>query len=195
MSYSKLLPVIFAASLCLTAPAPDASAQARSAGRSGTADGRAVPRAGSPGGFAPRVVGPYGRYGYPYGPGFRFGFYGAFGYPYYGYYGYGYPYFAYPYGYPYYGYGYGYPPPPYGPAGVGYAYGGVRIQGAPRQAQVFADGYYVGIVDDFDGTFQHLNLPSGVHKIEIRPQAGQGTTFELRVQPGQTVTYHAGLPH
>ena len=25
-----------------------------------------------------------------------------------------------------------------------------------------------GIVDDYDGTFQHLNLPAGVHEIEIR---------------------------
>jgi hypothetical protein len=199
MDYSKSLPVIFAAVVCLTAPAQDASAQARGAARSGTPVGRAVPRAGGPGAAAPRVgIGPYGRYGYPYRPGFGFGFgfYGAFGYPFYGYYGYGYPYlYGYPYGYPYYGYGYPLPPPAYGTAGAGYAYGGVRIQDAPRRAQVFADGYYVGIVDDFDGTFQHLNLPAGVHKIEIRPPAGPSTTVDVNVQPGQTVTYHAGTPH
>ena len=37
----------------------------------------------------------------------------------------------------------------------GRAYGGLRITGAPHEAQVLADGYYVGIVDDFDGVFQH----------------------------------------
>jgi hypothetical protein len=197
MSFSKSLPVIFAAAVCLAAPAHDASAQARAAGRSGTAVGQAVPRAGAPGRIAPRVgVGPYGRFGYPYRPGIGFGFYGAFGYPFYGYYGYGYPYFyGYPYGYPYYGYCYGYPPPVPGYVGAGYSYGGVRIQDAPRQAQVFADGYYVGIVDDFDGTFQHLNLPAGAHKIEIRPAAGPAATFDVRVQPGLTITYHAGMPH
>ena len=41
------------------------------------------------------------------------------------------------------------------------AYGGLRITDAPRDAQVFADGNYVGIVDDFDGAFQHLNLEAG----------------------------------
>ena len=47
-------------------------------------------------------------------------------------------------------------------------YGGLRITGAPRDAQVFADGYYVGIVDDFDGIFQHVNLEAGPHHIEIQ---------------------------
>ena len=37
----------------------------------------------------------------------------------------------------------------------GRAYGGLRITGAPHEAQVLADGYYVEIVDDFDGVFQH----------------------------------------
>ena len=50
----------------------------------------------------------------------------------------------------------------------GAAYGGVRIQGAPRDAQVFVDGTYAGVVDDFDGTFQHLDLEPGSHAIEIR---------------------------
>ena len=29
------------------------------------------------------------------------------------------------------------------------------------------DGYYAGIVDDFDGTFQRLRLPPGQHEIQI----------------------------
>jgi hypothetical protein len=189
MTYRKSLPVLFAA-VCLAAPVHDGSAQVRGAGgQSGTAVGRAVPRVAGGYRLSPRVIGfaPYRPYFYPYRPGITFGFYGGFGYPY------GYPYYyGYPYGYP--AYGYGYPPPPgYMGVGAGYAYGGVRIQGAPRQAQVFADGYYVGIVDDFDGTFQHLNLQAGVHKIEIKPPAGSPVTFDVNVPPGQTVTYHAGL--
>jgi hypothetical protein len=85
--------------------------------------------------------------------------------------GYGYPYrygYPYAYGYPYGSYGYPLPPVGYVSAVPGYAYGGVRIQGAPHDAQVFADGYYVGIVDNFDGVFQHLNLQAGPHRIEIR---------------------------
>jgi hypothetical protein len=142
----------------------------------------------------------YGRpyYGYPY--------YG-YGYPYYGYpyYGYGYPGFSVGvgigFGYGYGSYGYGYPYAGYTYAAPGYvstgspgpAYGGVRILGAPHDAQVFADGYFVGTVDDFDGSSQHLNLQAGVHKGEIRLPGQPPIEFDVNVQPGQTITYRAGL--
>jgi hypothetical protein len=113
----------------------------------------------------------------------------------------GYPYFypyAYPYGYSAYGYGpYRYAPYGYVPYGYGYpsayaaAYGGVRIQGAPRNAQVFADGYYAGVVDNFDGVFQRLDLTSGAHRIEIRASGLPTVSFDVRVVPGQTITYRA----
>jgi hypothetical protein len=186
-----------------------ASAQAR--GHSGSARGpvvgHAAPRGSAPSGVygggrviaSPRFVGsaPYYPYYYGYRPGFRVGLYLGYGYPYYGY---GYPYYGYPYyGYPgYYG-AYGYAPYGYAPpagdvnAQQGTAYGGVRIQGAPRDAQIFADGYYVGIVDDFDGPTQHLNLEAGVHAIEIRVGNQPPIKFDINVQAGQTITYHAGL--
>ena len=73
----------------------------------------------------------------------------------------------------------------------GSAYGSVRIESADRDAQVFADGYYVGIVDDFDGTFQRLNLEAGAHRIEIRAANAPPLSFDVNVQPGQTITYRA----
>jgi hypothetical protein len=96
-----------------------------------------------------------------------------------GYYGYGY-YFADPfwYGYPWYGYygyygyqypigGYPYPPYPYG----GYRYAerdsAVRLDVTPKDAQVFVDGYYAGVVDDFDGVLQRLRVPPGEHEITL----------------------------
>jgi hypothetical protein len=166
------------------------------AGQRGTAVGRAVPRAVAPRVVSPRIISPrvgsvvpyrpyYYRprfgvslyYGYPYGF-YPYGFYGYYG-------GYGYPY-AYP-GYAYPGYGY----PGYVTASPGVAYGGVRIVDAPRDARVFVDNYYVGIVDDFDGVLQHINLPAGPHHVEIRPNGGPAFAFDVNVEPGQTVTYHA----
>jgi hypothetical protein len=205
MSYSKSLTVVFAAVVCSTVIVTDAGAQSR--GRSpggGSAVGRAVPRGAAPrGGVAPRVigsrfvgVGPYRPYySYPYRFGIGLGFYA--GYPYYGYpYAYGFPYgygYGYPYGYAYGAYG-GYAPPVgYMTAGAAAGYGSVRIEGAPRDAQVFADGYYVGVVNDFDGTFQHLDLQAGVHQIEIRPAGQPPISVDVNVTPGQTVTYHANV--
>jgi hypothetical protein len=43
----------------------------------------------------------------------------------------------------------------------------VRLEVTPKEAEVFVDGYYAGIVDDFDGTFQRLRLPPGQHEIQI----------------------------
>jgi hypothetical protein len=144
--------------------------------------------------ISPRIVGffPYRPYYYPFRPGITVGFYTAYGYPY-RFYSYPYAYrYPYPYAYPYL-YGYGLPPAPYVSAVPGYAYGGVRIQGAPEEAQVLVDSYYVGIVDDFDGPFQHLNLTAGAHRIEIRAPGIPPVAFDVNVQPGQTITVHAGI--
>jgi hypothetical protein len=91
-------------------------------------------------------------------------------------------------------YPYGYTPRGYFDPIPGRLYGGLRITDAPREAQVFADGYFVGIVDDFDGVFQHLNLEAGPHHIEIRlPGAYDdgSVAFDVAVQPGRTITYRA----
>ena len=112
----------------------------------------------------------------------------------------GYPYYSpyyYPYGY--YGTPYAYEGyPPYGgnyavaPGAVrAQAYGGVRITDAPKDAPVYADGYYVGTVNDFDGAFQHLNLEPGTHHIEVREQGQQPLAIDVNVRPGETITYHA----
>jgi hypothetical protein len=149
--------------------------------------------------YRPYYRGYYGR-GYGYGwPSFSIGFYG--GYPFYGYGYYGYPYYYPP--YPYYGYPYGYPPAGYPPAGYPYAgsyapaasgygsveaYSGVRIQGAPPNAEVIADGSNVGLANDFAGATQHLELTPGAHSIEIHAPGMAATVYDVNVQPGRTVT-------
>ena len=88
-------------------------------------------------------------------------------------------------------YPYGYTPRGYYDPIVGRPYGGLRITGFSQIAQVFADGYYVGIVNDFDGVFQHLNLEAGPHQIEIREPGLQPIAFDVMVQAGRTITFRA----
>jgi hypothetical protein len=88
-------------------------------------------------------------------------------------------------------YDYGYTPSYFYDPLPGRTYGGVRITEAPRDAQVFADGYYVGIVDDFDGVFQHVNLEPGQHRIEVRARDTEPISFDVYVQPGRTITLRA----
>jgi hypothetical protein len=91
------------------------------------------------------------------------------------------------------GYSYGYAAPGYFVPVPGRRYGGVRIDLPQRDAQVYVGGYYVGSVDDFDGVFQQLNLEPGPHRIEIRAPGYEPIAFDVRVEPGRTITYRASM--
>jgi hypothetical protein len=112
-------------------------------------------------------------YYYPvYHSPFYWGFYGGwYGPAWYGWYGW------YPYGFygPPYGYGY------YDPSGA------ARIEVKPQEAEVYADGYLVGIVDDFDGFMQRLHLPPGEHEIQIYHQGYQTIREKVLFRPGATL--------
>ena len=198
MTFSRfVIAAASAATLVAASPSPAAAQRRGAPGRaaSGPVVGHAVPRTRiGPRGIVPRGVAPYRPYFY--GPRYSLGFYYGYPYGYYGYpYSYGYaPFYGYaPYGYP--GYGYALPPAGYYAPVAGRAYGGVRIVDGPPDAEVYADGYYVGIVDDFDGVFQHLNLTAGPHHIEIRaPGWPASVAFDVNVPPGQTLSLHVPRP-
>jgi hypothetical protein len=88
----------------------------------------------------------------------------AVGSPYY-YPGYYYPGF-YSWGWPGYGF-WGYPPYPYYWPQRYDRTGAARLEVSPKAAQVFVDGYFVGEVDDFDGTFQRLRVEAGEHELSF----------------------------
>ena len=93
------------------------------------------------------------------------------------------------------GYGGYYPQADYGYYAIapGVPYGSLRIVDAPRDAQVLVDGYYAGVVDDYDGVFQHLNLEPGAHHIEVQADGFAPIGFDVRLAPGQTITYRANV--
>jgi len=64
----------------------------------------------------------------------------------------------------------------------------MRLQVKPRDAIVFVDGYYAGIVDDFDGTFQRLHVDAGQHRIQLFLPGHRLYTQDLYLQPGNTFT-------
>jgi len=121
-----------------------------------------------------------------------------------------YPYYPY---FPYYGWGLGlgyygwYDPwwywgaPLYVGDGYGYGYygsesggrGGLKLKVEPTFAEVYVDGYYMGIVDDFDGTFQRMELEVGPHRIEIRAPGHETLGFDVRIEFGDTVTFRGVL--
>jgi hypothetical protein len=103
---------------------------------------------------------------------------GYYGYPYMGLgWGWGGPWGSYWYGGPY----WGYPYPYWG--GSYYVGPELRLEVKPKQAQVYLDGYYVGIVDDFDGTFERLRCKPGDHELVLYLEGYQ--TVRQNVRLGQ----------
>jgi hypothetical protein len=106
-----------------------------------------------------------------------------------GYWG-GYPYWGWG---PYWGMGWG---PYWGWGGwYGYPYYGyrahpdnsakIKLEVTPKDAQVYMDGYYMGVVDDFDGTFQRLNIQSGDHEMVLFKEGFRTVKQTVRLRPGQ----------
>ncbi len=71
--------------------------------------------------------------------------------------------------------------------------GSLRLKIKPRQAEVYVDGYFAGIVDDFDGVFQSLKIEAGPHRIEIRAAGFEPLTFDVRITAEHKTTYEGEL--
>ena len=158
-----------------------------------------------------------GAYPYYY-PGFSIGF--GFGFPFgYSSFYYGYPYSSpYPYSYPYsYPYAYPYPSSSYAYPAASSAYppldttyprtssssprsgvtvtsvGRVTLEITPGTAEVYADGDFVGVVDDFSASTPGLTLPPGRHHIEVRAPGYATMIMDTDVVAGQVVPYRGSL--
>lgn len=175
----------------------DASAQGRRGGSRGGAVARPVQgrpasrpvvgsRPSSRPYARPAYRSSYYRYSRPY-------YYGSFGYRSYPYWwgGYGWSPLWSPYWGSYYGYGYGYGYPYYW---GGYyrrydpndALGAARLQVTPRETEVFVDGYFAGVVDDFDGFSQRLRLEPGEHEVTLFLEGHRPLTRRMLFTVGQT---------
>jgi hypothetical protein len=209
---SRKKPIAFVAvSILILVIALATPSWAQRGGGGGGGGGRAG--GGGPGGGAPPAGGGGGggggaRAGGPGGPGYGAGrpvygpgrpVYGP-GYGRYPYYGYGYRYYGYPYAYGWYGYpsfyagwGWGWPygayPYAYPYAAGGYAYdagASLRLEVTPKEAEVYIDGYMVGTVDEFDGTFQRLRLAPGEHELTLYHDGFKTVHQSLRLSQGST---------
>ena len=56
---------------------------------------------------------------------------------------------------------------PYPPYPAGTPDSSLRIQVTPQDTEVYVDGYYAGVVDDFDGMWQRLRVEPGQHEIAL----------------------------
>lgn len=94
------------------------------------------------------------------------------------------PYFGFYYG-PYYGPFYPYPGPY--PRSIVYGTSALRLRVKPVETEVYLNGYYAGIVDDFDGVFQRLYVPAGHHDLALRLDGYDTFNTKVYVAPGDTL--------
>ena len=106
-------------------------------------------------------------------------------------------YYSLTWGYPWWSYPFGYGPYWYGPYWYGSDWygsdwygeddsqgGSLKLEIKPNNADVYVDGYFAGIVDDFDGFFQSLNVAPGNHSVTLWCQGYRTVTQEIHVLRG-----------
>ena len=65
--------------------------------------------------------------------------------------------------------------------------GSARLQVTPRNTQVYVDGYFVGVVDNFDGNLQRLNVEAGEHELQLYLEGHRPFTQKVLFPRGGTL--------
>jgi hypothetical protein len=73
------------------------------------------------------------------------------------------------------------------------ARGGLRFETSSGWAQVFVDGNYVGIVDDFGLRGRPLDLTVGPHHVELHATGYATVTFDVNIAANQVSRYRGDL--
>jgi hypothetical protein len=71
--------------------------------------------------------------------------------------------------------------------------GGVSFDIRPASAQVYVDGTFAGLVEDFDGASEPLLLAPGRYYIEVRLAGYRTATFDVTIAPGEVTPYQGTL--
>ena len=87
-------------------------------------------------------------------------------------------------------YGYNFSSAPYG----GYSsVGGLSFDITQPDAELWIDGEYVGLADDFSSSQPPLTLSVGVHHVELGAPGYRPMEFDITVVPGQVIPYQGSL--
>jgi hypothetical protein len=99
------------------------------------------------------------------------------------------------------GYGFGphlwdpfWAPYPYGPYAFDWVdpveqrpFADVRVLATPKEAAVYLDGAYAGVVGDFDGVFSRLHTTPGAHAVTLYLEGYRTATRNIYVAPDVTL--------
>jgi hypothetical protein len=71
--------------------------------------------------------------------------------------------------------------------------GGLRVEILPASAQVFVDGSYVGLAEDFGIQGRSYDLPAGQHRVELRAPGYETASFDINTSANETTRYRGDL--
>ena len=77
-----------------------------------------------------------------------------------------------------------------------YAYdntGSARLLITPRNAQVYVDGQFLGLVGEFDGSRQRLTVPTGAHEVQVYLEGYRSLTQKVLFTRGTTLRIESAL--
>src|SRR5688500_17441571 len=71
--------------------------------------------------------------------------------------------------------------------------GGLVLQTIPDMAQVFVDGYYVGLAEEFGLHGRAMDISAGTHRIELRAAGYETLAFSVIIAPNDIVRYRGDM--
>lgn len=85
----------------------------------------------------------------------------------------------------------------YGPRAVvrDGSYGLVDFNVRPQKSDIYVDGVYIGIADDYNGYPQKAALTPGKHRIKVVSPSGQIVERQIYVMPARELNFDLKFPH
>ena len=67
------------------------------------------------------------------------------------------------------------------------------LQTIPDIAQVFVDGYYVGLAEEFGLRGKAMEIAAGTHRLELRAPGYETLAFSVMIAPNEIVRYRGDM--
>ena len=71
--------------------------------------------------------------------------------------------------------------------------GGLVLENVPANAQVFVDGYFVGMAEEFGPNGRAIELSAGAHTIELRAPGYDTLAFGVRIESNNILRYRGAM--
>ncbi len=72
-------------------------------------------------------------------------------------------------------------------------HGALVLETIPDSAEVFVDGYYVGLAEEFGLQGRPMSLTAGPHRVELRAAGYETSSVNVMIDPHNILRYRGGM--